>query len=276
MKLHVLSLALIGLTAANAGAADPPVAVDARGVVGLLESKGFVAIHDLERRHGLWTAEGTSADGRPVYLLVDEAQRGVDVIGSGGEGSVGLAELARRLAAQGYRDLREIEFEEGLWAVEASNRAGVHVELLVHGTSGRVLAEAPAGEPPAHAGFLGADEIRARLASLGYSGLVVVQFDDGLWELVARHPAGHRVELYVDARSGLIVREWREDDPDEGAGYLSAAEVIARLAALGYTQIRPIRIDDGTWEVAARNSRGQRVEVYVDARTGAILHEERD
>lgn len=276
MKPLAVCLALIGPAANGAAAAALPVAADARSVVSLLETGGFVAIHDLERRHGLWTAEGTTADGLPVYLLVDEVQQVVDAIGAGGEGSVSLSELPRLLAAQGYQDLREIEFDEGLWAVEASNRAGVRVDLLVHGRSGRVLAEAPYGKPRADAGLLSAAQVLARLQSLGYSDAVVLQFDDGVWELAARRPGGYRVELDVDARSGLILREWREEEHDGGTGYLSAAEVSARLAALGYTQIRPIKIDDGVWEVMARNPRGQRVEVYVDARTGVILHEERD
>ncbi|HAI59074.1 MAG TPA: hypothetical protein DCM32_04255 [Xanthomonadaceae bacterium] len=279
MTLRLLSIALAGLAAGAVVANAPPApapTTDARGIVRLLDAQGFAAIHELERRYGLWTAEGTTPNGRPVYLLVDGARLVVDVVGEAGQGGLTIEELRRLLTAAGYRDLREFEFDEGLWEVEAINRAGVRVELLVHAVSGRVVSETPYGRPPANAGFLTAYEVGARLVSLGYTYVRVIKFDDGKWEVEARHPAGHRVEIYVDARSGAILREWREDGPGAGGPFLTAAEVTARLAALGYTQINPLKIDDGKWEVLARHPRGHRVELYVDARTGVILHEERD
>lgn len=276
MTLRLLPAALLGLAATTAGAAGPATPPDARSIVRLLDAQGFVAIHELERRHGLWTAEGTAPNGRPVYLLVDEGRLVVDVVGEGGQGGLTVDELRRLLSAQGYRDLRGFEFDDGLWEVEAINRAGARVELQVQGTTGRVLSETLYGTPPANAGFLSAAEVTARLLALGYSSIRVIKFDDGKWELEARHPAGYWVEMYVDARTGEILREWREDGPGAGGTFLTAAEVTSCLAALRYSQIRPILIDDGKWEVKARNPHGQRVELYVDARTCVILREERD
>ena len=279
MKLHALAAAsVLFFSAAHAAGPATPAIPDARGILQVLDAQGFVAIHELERREGLWTAEGTSLDGREVYLLIDADGRVVDAIGEYGEGGLSVEELSVLLSAQGYSALRDFEFDDGLWELEAVNAAGQRVELRVHGGDGRVLSERPYGAAPEGAGLLSADEVSARLIALGYSDLRGLSFDDGQWELYARHPQGYWVELYVDARTGEIVREWREDGPPNAGGgdYLSAEEVTARLAALGYTQIRPIRIDDGLWEVYARNPRGQRVELYVDARTGVIVREERD
>lgn len=276
MTSRLLSIALAGLAASAASANDTATPMDARSIIGLLDARGFVAIHELERRHGLWTAEGTSQDGRSVYLLVDEGQRTVDAVGEGGQGGLTIEEIRRLLSAQGYRDLHGFDFDDGLWEVEALNRDGIRVELLVHGFDGRVVSETRYGTPPANASFLSAADITARLLSLGYSSIRVIEFDDGKWEVEARHPAGYWVEAYLDARTGAILREWREDGPGAAGPFLSAAEVTSRLAALGYTQIRPIKIDDGKWEVEARNPRGHRVELYVDARTGVILREARD
>jgi hypothetical protein len=212
MTLRLLSTALVGLMAGAASASTPAPASmpDARSIVRLLDAQGFVAIHELERRHGLWTAEGTAPNGRPVYLLVDEGRLVVDVVGEGGQGGVTVDELRRLLSAQGYRDLRGFDFDEGLWDVEAVNRTGARVELRVHGTTGRVLSETPYGTPPANAGFLSAAEVTARLLSLGYTSIRVVEFDDGKWDVEARNPRGQRVELYVDARTGVILREERD------------------------------------------------------------------
>ena len=276
MTRRLFSIALAGLAANAASANDTATPPDARSIVGLLDAQGFVAIHELERRHGLWTAEGTSLDGRSVYLLVDDAELTVDVVGEGGQGGLAIAALRELLSTQGYRDLHGFDFDDGLWEVEALNRDGIRVELLVHGFDGRVVSETPYGTPPANSGFLSAADITARLLALGYSSVRAIGFDDGKWEVEARHPAGYWVEAYLDARTGDILREWREDAPGASGPFLTAAEVTSRLAALGYTQIRPIKIDDGKWEVEARNPRGHRVELYVDARTGVILREERD
>lgn len=210
MPVRILSVALAGLAAGAAAANAPATPPDARSIVRLLDAQGFVAIHELERRHGLWTAEGTAPNGRPVYLLVDEGRLVVDVLGEGGQGGLTVDELRRLLSAQGYRDLRGFDFDDGLWEVEAINRAGARVELRVHGTTGRVVAETPDGTPPANAGFLSAAEVTARLLSLGYTSIRVVEFDDGQWEVEARNPSGQRVELYVDARTGVILREARD------------------------------------------------------------------
>lgn len=57
---------------------------------------------------------------------------------------------------------------------------------------------------------------------------------------------------------------------------LTIHQLIAKLEATGYTAIDDVEKDDGHWEAEATNAAGQRVEVEVDVRTGAILREEPD
>jgi uncharacterized membrane protein YkoI len=63
---------------------------------------------------------------------------------------------------------------------------------------------------------------------------------------------------------------------DSGAGYLSLAEVEARLKADGYTDIREIEHKGAAYEVKARNPAGVPSELYLDARTGVVLSSEID
>lgn len=53
-------------------------------------------------------------------------------------------------------------------------------------------------------------------------------------------------------------------------------ELLTRLRDAGYSDIREIEREREKYEVKGRNSEGYRVELYVDARTGEIIKEERD
>ncbi len=211
MKLKALSIGLLSFAAAAAAAANTtPVAIDARAVVQLLDTRGFVAIHELERQHGVWTAEGTTLNGQLVYILVDEAGLNVHAIGPYAEGALSIAELTRLLTAAGYRSLRDFYFDDGFWEVEATNQRGQRVELIVHPVTGRVLSETLYGMPPSNAGFLSSAEVIARLLARGYTHVRPTEFDDGKWEVYARNPGGQWVELLVHGRTGEILREERD------------------------------------------------------------------
>ena len=59
--------------------------------------------------------------------------------------------------------------------------------------------------------------------------------------------------------------------PPEGA--LAKSELLAKLEALGYTQIVETEFEDGTWEVEYVVD-GEEHELHVDPMTGEILPEE--
>jgi len=57
---------------------------------------------------------------------------------------------------------------------------------------------------------------------------------------------------------------------------LPVEDILAKLRTAGYTEFRQIEGERGRYEVKGRDAHGQRVELYVDARTGDVLKEERD
>ena len=61
-----------------------------------------------------------------------------------------------------------------------------------------------------------------------------------------------------------------------GANVLPAANVVQLLQAAGYTRVRDLEFDDGRWEADAYNAAGQRVELYINASTGAVEREKLD
>ncbi len=57
---------------------------------------------------------------------------------------------------------------------------------------------------------------------------------------------------------------------------LTLDEVLARLRTAGYSDFRELERENGRYEVKGSDAEGRRVELYVDARTGEVVKEERD
>ena len=57
---------------------------------------------------------------------------------------------------------------------------------------------------------------------------------------------------------------------------LNIAQVYERVIQAGYQDVRSIDMDDGRYEVDARDAQGQLVELYVNASTGEIEHSKLD
>lgn len=59
------------------------------------------------------------------------------------------------------------------------------------------------------------------------------------------------------------------------AAPMNFQQLVDRVVAQGYGDVREVeRKSDKLYEVKARNPQGQRVELYVDARSGEILREQ--
>jgi len=78
-------------------------------------------------------------------------------------------------------------------------------------------------------------------------------------------------DSYEDRSDGSVKAESFDD-----ATALSIEEIVSRLRAAGYTDIHEVERERDRYEVKGRNDEGQRFELYVDARTGDVLKEERD
>jgi len=85
------------------------------------------------------------------------------------------------------------------------------------------------------------------------------------------------VSLAAFAAIGAAAPVLADDDrPHNREGWLSIEQISARLGGLGYTAIREIDVDDGLYEIEARNAEGRSVELKVHPKTGEVLHSERD
>lgn len=118
---------------------------------------------------------------------------------------LGTTEILQRVEQAGFTDVRDLEFDDGLWEVKARDRAGTSVELLVDPVSGDII-------DPRTTPALSADEIRSRLEAQGYTAVRDVEYDDGRWEAEAVNAAGQPVDLKLDPRDARVLKEKVDHD----------------------------------------------------------------
>ncbi|RDI97535.1 peptidase M4 [Dyella solisilvae] len=102
------------------------------------------------------------------------------------------------IANAGYKEVKNLEFKEGVWRTEARGGNKRWVKLAVGPVSGKVY---PADAPSK----LNQDEVNAKLATVGYVNIKHVKFDNGLWGADARNTRGDHVALLVDPTDGSVV-----------------------------------------------------------------------
>jgi uncharacterized membrane protein YkoI len=114
-----------------------------------------------------------------------------------------------------------------------------------------------------------AAQVRGKLQAQGYTAVNDVKFEDGVWKADARSANGNRVDVRLDATTGEVY-------PDEQVANLSEADVRARLAAAGYTNVHDVDYEDGIWNAEADDPTGKDVELKIDPKTGKVIGKEKD
>ncbi|MFB9068849.1 PepSY domain-containing protein [Pseudofulvimonas gallinarii] len=122
-----------------------------------------------------------------------------------GSAGLGTTEILQRVEQAGFTDVRDLEFDDGLWEVKARDRDGRRVELLVDPATGEII-------DPRSTPALGAADIRSRLEAQGYTAIRDVEYDDGRWEAEAVNAAGQAVDLKLDPRDGRVLSEKVDND----------------------------------------------------------------
>lgn len=126
-----------------------------------------------------------------------------------------------------------------------------------------------AGSVGAQAANLTQTDAEAKLTEAGFQEFRDVEMDDGFWEADARRADGTWVDVRVHPVSGKVYAEGTTPK-------LDAQAISKKLKAAGYTNVRDIDLDDGVWEVDARNKAGVKVDLAVDPDDGSVLSERED
>src|SRR5579859_2092729 len=95
-------------------------------------------------------------------------------------------EIVAQLNEQGYTDVHDVDFRDGVWTARALSGDGTHVKLRVDPVTGRAY-------PNKQVSSINEKDIRAMLSSQGYTHVHDVDFHHGVWTAKARNEAGVRV-----------------------------------------------------------------------------------
>lgn len=102
------------------------------------------------------------------------------------------------IANAGYKEVKGLEFKDGVWRSKARGGNKQWVKLAVGPVNGKVY---PADAPSK----LNKDEVSAKLAAAGYQNIKDVDFDNGLWSAEAQTAHGTDADLLVDPGDGSVV-----------------------------------------------------------------------
>jgi uncharacterized membrane protein YkoI len=102
------------------------------------------------------------------------------------------------LAAQGYTDINDIEFSDGVWEADAQSADGNHLEVRIDPRTGRVY-------PDEQVSRMSEADVRAQLAVAGYVTVHDLDYEDGIWNAEAEDAQGRDVELKIDPATGEVI-----------------------------------------------------------------------
>jgi hypothetical protein len=111
----------------------------------------------------------------------------------------GPADVTAALRTAGYADVRELEFEDGLWEAEVRGADGLWHEVAVDAATGEVF-DALSPRPQ-----IDADAVLTAIDRAGFRHVHDLDREGALWDAEAVDAAGARVELRVSGYDGRIV-----------------------------------------------------------------------
>ena len=137
-QVLTLALAVAFSGAAFAQAAPPNTGspLTESDVRALMTEQGYTEINDVEFKEGVWTADGKSADGNHVEVKVGPDGK---IIPDKGVAKITKDQIIVMAQQAGYKNVHDVDFEGGVWKVEAEMADGTDVELKMDPDDGHIL-----------------------------------------------------------------------------------------------------------------------------------------
>jgi uncharacterized membrane protein YkoI len=132
----LLGLALAAALSSSAYASEGTALTEAQVKV-TLEVQGYSRINDLKFKDGVWKADARSADGNRVDVRLDP--RTGQVFPDEQVANLSEADVKAKLSAQGYTDIHDVSFRNGIWNAKADNANGVEMALRLDPATGDVI-----------------------------------------------------------------------------------------------------------------------------------------
>lgn len=119
-------------------------------------------------------------------------------------GGLTVTEVVQKAEQAGYTAIADVEFDDGLWELDATAPDGRRVDLHMDPRTGEIL-------DPRAAPAVAAADVARMLEAQGYTNVHDIELDDGRYEVEAVNAAGQKVDLKLDPRDGRILVENQDD-----------------------------------------------------------------
>ena len=127
-------------TTVSTWSTQPPTgALTEEAVKTSIANAGYKQIKGLKFKDGVWRAEARGGNKQWAKLQVGPVSGKVYV--SDAPSRLKVDEVKAKLATAGYQDVHDVEYEHGLWSVDAKTANGQDVDLLVDPDDGAIVAQ---------------------------------------------------------------------------------------------------------------------------------------
>ena len=104
-----------------------------------IANAGYKEVKDLKFKDGVWRSKARGGNKKWVKLAVGPVNG--KVYAADTPSKLSKDEVSAKLATAGYQNVKDVKFDEGLWAAEAKTPHGNDVDLLVDPDDGSVVAQ---------------------------------------------------------------------------------------------------------------------------------------
>jgi len=116
----------------------PSGALSEEAIKTAIANAGFKEVKGLKFKDGVWRSKARGGNEKWVKLAVGPVNG--KVYPADAPSQLNKNEVKAKLVAAGYQNVRDVEFDDGLWSAEARAPQGGKTDLLVDPNDGSVIA----------------------------------------------------------------------------------------------------------------------------------------
>lgn len=117
---------------------SPAGALSESAIKADIANAGYQEVKDLKFKDGVWQAKARGGNDKWVHIKVGPTTG--KVYEADAPSRLNKDEIKAKLTAQGYQDVDDVDFDDGLWSADAKDPQGKKVDLLVDPNDGSVVA----------------------------------------------------------------------------------------------------------------------------------------
>lgn len=125
---------------ASSWTATPPSgAMTEEAIKTAIGNAGYKEVKGLEFKDGVWRSKARGGNKQWVKLAVGPMNG--KVYPADAPSKLNKDEISAKLTGAGYQNVKDVDFDKGLWSAEAKNAQGKDVDLLADPDDGSVVAK---------------------------------------------------------------------------------------------------------------------------------------